>query len=117
MRSHGQDQDCGKAAKKTAAKKTAAKKAVAKKTAAKPAQEPAEPRHAQPRPPRSLLLVLTKAAADAEPEVDAPKARTRKTAAKKTAAKKAAAKKDGEIDADNPLAESVVNGAARQDRR
>ena len=36
----------------------------------------------------------------------------KKTAAKKTAAKKAAVKKDGEIDADNPLAESVVDRTA-----
>jgi RNA polymerase primary sigma factor len=54
------------------------------------------------------------AAADAEPEVVAPKARTRKAVAKKAAAKKAATKKavtkkSGEIGADKALADCVVD--------
>ena len=104
-------------AKKTVAKKTVAKKTVAKKTVAKPAPEPAGAKARTAKVAKVAPSRLTKAVADAEPEVVAPKARTRKTvakktAAKKTAAKKAAVKKDGEIDADNPLAESVVDRTA-----
>ncbi len=112
------------AVKKTAAKKTApvaepaktaaARKTAAKKTAVKPPAKPAaEPATAQARTAKTAKVApsrTTKAAVDAEPDVEAPKARTRKAAAKKTAAKKAAAKKGGEIDADNTLADSVVNG-------
>ena len=82
------------AAKKTAAKKTAVKKTAAKKTA------------------ETAPSGATGAAADAGTEVEAPQPRTRKAAAKRTAAKKTAAKKGGDIDADNPLAESVANGTA-----
>jgi RNA polymerase primary sigma factor len=99
-------------AKKTAAKKTAAKKTAAKKTAAGPSAEPTQSKVRAAKTAKAAPSRTTKAVADAEPEVEAPKGRTRKTAARKTAAKKAAAKKGGEIDADNPLAESVVNGVA-----
>jgi len=101
-----------KPVKAAATKKTVAKKTVAKKTVAKPAAEPAEAKARTAKVAKVTPSRLTKAVADAEPEVVAPKARTRKTVAKKTAAKKAAVKKDGEIDADNPLAESVVDGTA-----
>ena len=106
-----------KPVKAAATKKTVAKKTVAKKTVAKPAAEPAEAKARTAKVAKVTPSRLTKAVADAEPEVVAPKARTRKTvakktAAKKTAAKKAAVKKDGEIDADNPLAESVVDRTA-----
>jgi RNA polymerase primary sigma factor len=98
-----------KAAAKTA-KPVAApvKKAAAKKTAAESAAQPAG---TKARTAKTAPLRTTKAAAAAEPEVEAPKTRTRKTAAKTTAAKKAAAKKAGEIDADSPLSGAVVNGA------
>jgi RNA polymerase primary sigma factor len=102
-----------KTATKTAtAKKTAAKKTAAKKTAAGPSAEPTQSKVRAAKTAKAAPSRTTKAVADAEPEVEAPKGRTRKTAARKTAAKKAAAKKGGEIDADNPLAESVVNGVA-----
>jgi RNA polymerase primary sigma factor len=97
------------ATKRTAAKKTkaaaepAAKTAAVKKTAAK--------KTAKAAPSRT-----TKTAADAAPEAEAPQVRTRtaakKSAAKKSAAKKTDAKKAAEIDADNPLAGSLVNGTA-----
>jgi RNA polymerase primary sigma factor len=108
------------AAKKTTAKKTepVAKpvKAVAtKKTVAKPVAEPAEAKARTAKVAKVAKVApsrLTEAVADAEPEVVAPKARTRKAVAKKTAAKRTAAKKDGELDAAKSLAESVVDGTA-----
>jgi RNA polymerase primary sigma factor len=83
-----------KTATTAAAKKTAAKKTAVKKTA------------------ETAPSGATRATADAGTEVEAPQPRTRKAAAKRTAAKKTAAKKGGDIDADNPLAESVANGTA-----
>jgi len=82
------------AATKAAATKTAATKTAATKTAAKAASS---------RP--------TNTAGDAVSEVEPPKARPRKAAAKKVAAKKSVAK-GGDIDEDNALAESVLNGTA-----
>jgi RNA polymerase primary sigma factor len=94
------------AVKKTTAKKTEpvpepAKKSAAKKTMAKPAAEPAGAKARTAKTAKVAPSRTTKAAADAEPDADAPKARTRKAATKKTAAKRAAGKKGSEIDSDN----------------
>ncbi|HYO20637.1 MAG TPA: RNA polymerase sigma factor [Dermatophilaceae bacterium] len=93
------------AAKKTAAKATAgkpvaepvksaaAKKTAAKKTATKPGPE------AKAGAAKTAPSQTAKRAADAEPDVEAPTARTRKPPVKRAAAKKAVSRKAGKSDA------------------
>jgi RNA polymerase primary sigma factor len=97
----------------SATKRTAAKKAnAAASPPAKTAKTAAVKKTAAKKTAKAAPSGTTETAADAAPEVDAPQTRTRKAAAKKSAAKKTAAKKAAEIDADNSLAESAVNGTA-----
>ncbi|HEX7535654.1 MAG TPA: RNA polymerase sigma factor [Dermatophilaceae bacterium] len=88
------------AAKKTAAKATAgkpvadpAKSAAAKKTATKPAPE------AKTGAAKTASSPTAKRAANAEPDVEAATARTRKPPVKRAAAKKAVSRKAGKSDA------------------
>jgi RNA polymerase primary sigma factor len=114
------------ATKKTAAKKAKAAAKPATKAAAKPATKAAAKpatktatktagiapvkKAAAKKTAKTAVAGTTKAAGDAGPKVEAPPTRTRKVAAKKAAAKKAAVK-GAEVDADNPLSNSLVNGA------
>jgi len=102
-----------KPATKTAAT-AALKKATASKVAANTSEPVLEPpvtaaakRTAAKKTAKAAPSRAAKAVADAAPDVEAPRSRTRKTAAQKTAAKKG-----GEIDDANPQAEPVVNGTA-----
>jgi RNA polymerase primary sigma factor len=83
----------------------AAKKTAAKKTAAKSVAEPAQPTTARKTAAAKKAAAKTAAAAAAEPEVEAPRARARKATPKK------ATKKGGAVDSDNEPADSVVDEA------
>jgi len=99
------------AATKTAATKTAATKTAGTSRAAKPVPEPAQTK-ARTAKTTKTAASRTGTTALVGAEVEPPQSRTTKAAAKKTAAKKSATAKGAEIDSDNALAESVLNGTA-----